>query len=445
MKKITELKILLFTVLVILVSSLSKAQNLDGNWAPNTKNEIDKIIYENKGVTNAYVVFDWDNTSIFGDVQDIVLFYQIEHLAFKLTPEQFKYSFLHYTDTGKDVNLEIPKKDFDKSFSNSDGKYVNINSIAEDCYNDYKYFYNNFREMNAGAEGNLSLNEIRETDQFKDFRAKIWFTYAALYKTFSPNVAYTWVMYISAAGFRIEEFSIIVENAIDWGIKRDSGINYFDSPESLPGKTGVIRNSKIGNYVLNTVRPVAEIISLFTELSKNKIQVFISTASLQNIVEVFATNPKYGYNLPKNHILGMRLKKDNDGKFLARYDNSENYTINSMTGKTININNILVKKYKSNPIIIGGDSDGDYSMMTELSGICKTKMINNYKPVSLLLVVNRLKGGKIGEICDVAIKQFGSPQNNKTIVVMQGRNENEGVWIASEKTIKINETTPRIK
>ena len=450
MNKYQNIRTVFCIIIFLSLGGYSSGQNkfesanpTKGNWAPNTKAAIDNVIKQNAGKQGAYAVFDWDNTCIYGDVQDNLFFYQIEHLAFKMTPDEFKYSFLHYTDTGCKENLELPTNAFDKSFCNAEGKAVNIIEVAEDCCSDYKYFYENFRGMNPKAKNNLSLEEIKKTDQFKDFRAKMWFAYAAIYKSFSANAAYTWIMYVTALGFTSKQFKVMVEQAIDWGIKRECKKVFFDSPSSLPGRAGVISNTQISNYVLNTLRPTPEMGLLFKELTKNHIPVYISTASFQNIVEVFATNPKYGYNLSKNHVLGLRLKTNSQGKFLPQYDVTGGYTINSMTGKTVNINNLLVKKFRANPVMIGGDSDGDVSMMTELSGLNKEKMVNNYSPLQLVLIINRLKTGKIGELCKIAAEQIAGKSKEFTTVVLQGRDENIGCWIPTEKTLRLEKLDPK--
>ncbi|MBF0259669.1 MAG: hypothetical protein HQK62_12690, partial [Desulfamplus sp.] len=152
-----------------------------------------------------------------------------------------------------------------------------------------------------------------------------------------------------------------------------------------------------------------------------------------------ATNPKYGYNLPEGRVMGMRLKKDENGRFLTQYDTSDGYTINSVDGKTVNINKILVPRYEANPIMIAGDSDGDYNMMTELSGLNGVAMVNKYNPLQLVLIVNRLKGGNIGELCKIADEQLSGKGKavNSTAVVLQGRDENTGQWIPTEKTLKL--------
>ncbi len=102
------------------------AEQKTENWAKNTYNAIENLISKNSGKINAYAVFDWDNTSIFADIQEYLFIYQIDQLAFKMQPEDFKYSFLHYTDTGYEYNLQIPSRNFSSRFRNINGKQINI-------------------------------------------------------------------------------------------------------------------------------------------------------------------------------------------------------------------------------------------------------------------------------------------------------------------------------
>jgi len=434
---------LLITLIIVLSSGRclqAKDMKIKGNPSPSLQSAVENLIKNNAGNKNAYAVFDWDNTSVYGDVQETLLIYQLENLEFKMTPEQFEYSFTHYGETGHDKNLEIPSDNFDKSYANTDGKPLNIEIMKKDCAGYYRYFYNNYRKMNPAAKGNISLAQLQKTDEYKDFIAKMWFTYAAIYKSFSVNAAYTWVMYITAPGYTTSEFHKMVQRGIDWGVKRESKKVYYESPAGIKSEAGAVSNKAVGNYFINTIRMTPEMSSLFKLLMKNGINVYISTASFQEIVDVVATTPKYGYSLTNNHVYGLRLKKDANGKFLPEYDFSGNYTINSMDGKTININNILAAKYKSNPVMIGGDSDGDYYMITELSGLDGVKIKNSYPPVQLILVLNRVKGGNIGKICKIAAEQLDGKQTGAVRVVLQGRDENKGVWVPEEKTLKLGDS-----
>lgn len=408
----------------------------NGNWAPNTKIQIDALIKSKSGNPNAYVVFDWDNTSIFGDVQENLFVYQLNNLLFKLTPEEFKYAFVHYADNSAIENQLIPEKDFSPPYLNNEKMPLNINSLAEDCIEDYTFIYNNYRAINPESIGDLTLDQIKKTHQYKNFVAKMYFTYLALYESYPSNTAYTWVIYVTATGFTSEELKNFVEKSIDWGINQKITRLYFDSDQSFIGRAGIINNSEIGNYFSQGIRTIEEVASLFNHLEKNNISVYISTASHQDVVEVFAENSKYGYNLPKNHVIGMRLRKDTSGKFIPYYDYSDGYAVNGKEGKTININNLLVQKYGSNPVMIAGDSDGDYNMITEFSGLDGIRMINNLPKVELVLIINRMKFGVIGKICSIGFEQLSVKKSHSPKVVLQGRDENSGKWIPSEKTIK---------
>ncbi|MDP4196944.1 MAG: haloacid dehalogenase-like hydrolase [Bacteroidota bacterium] len=433
-------KILNIWIIIFLFCSLSYAECLGAknkhveSWAANSKALIDKMIEENSAAKGAYAVFDWDNTSIFGDVEETLFLYQLDNLLFRMTPEEFKYSFTHYADDKTLGNLEIPNDSFAKLYNDAEGHTVNISLIAKDCCDDFEFLYANSNRMNP-KKGKMSIDEIKQSEQYLDFKAKMWFTYNAIYNSFNVNMAYSWILYVTAPGFTEKEYKKIIAKAIDNGMKSESKKLFFESPFALKGKGIKISNTCSGNYYKNAIRTTSEISGLFDKLMKNKIQVYICTASLQQVVETFATEKKYGYNLPLGHVLGMRLKKDANGKYLSQYDFSGNYMVNGFKGKSFNINNILVPKYNSNPVMVGGDSDGDYYMMTELSGLNAVKMINNYSPVQLVLVINRNKKGMIGQICSIAEDQMLSGKSSAPAkVVLQGRDETTGYWIPTEKT-----------
>ena len=54
------------------------------------------------------------------------------------------------------------------------------------------------------------------------------------------------------------------------------------------------------------------------EFEKNGIKVYIVSASLEDIVKVFASNKSYGYNLSSDSVYGMRLEMNGD-KYVAEY------------------------------------------------------------------------------------------------------------------------------
>ncbi|MDF2569638.1 MAG: phosphoserine phosphatase, partial [Sporomusa sp.] len=95
-------------------------------------------------------------------------------------------------------------------------------------------------------------------------------------------------------------------------------------------------------------------------------------------------------------------------------------------GKTIAIQQVIGSKRGYDPILVAGDSSGDYNMMTEFSGIKQ------------VLLVNRIKGGNFGKLCVEAAASIGKPSAK---YLLQGRNENTGLWMPTEKTLKLGRTT----
>ena len=95
-------------------------------------------------------------------------------------------------------------------------------------------------------------------------------------------------------------------------------------------------------------------------------------------------------------------------------------------GKTI-VNKSLLANKKGDPLFIAGDSNGDWNMMVDFKGIKR------------ILVVNRLKGGKkIGALSAEAAATIGKPNAR---VLLQGRNENTGLWMPTQYMLKLGRDT----
>lgn len=419
----------------------SKSQVLDtGRWAPGTYAAIQKLIDKNgknspdyNPAKKPYAVFDWDNTCGYSDTEENLLIYQVDHLKYKMTPEQFRQAF------SSGDNATIPEKNFKESlFKNEAGQPVNIAQITNDVCADYEFFWNNYRGLNSNAANDLTLAEIRATDQFKDFKAKFWFTYYALDETFDFDISWTWLLNFFQ-GYTPEELKALTVEATDYGLGLKIENVYFDSPETLPGAAGVIKNSgKLGNYFRQGLRITPEITNLMNVLRANGIDVYVSTASLGDVIRGYAANAKYGYNVPEENVLGMRLVLDSSGRYKAEIPDKAQYAINAKHGKTVNINNFLVAKHRSNPMLICGDSDGDYDMMAEFTGLNGVKKINDFPATQMVLIVNRVKGGNIGALSKIAASQIGAGQ---PVVVLQGRDENTGMWLPMEKTLRLGKSS----
>ena len=392
-----------------ITNSSDVSQLQKGNWDASVYNALNNLIVED-GVKSAnynpekkpYAVFDWDNTSIINDIGEGVMLYQAEHLKYKMTPEKMNTV----------IRENIPSDNFSKEFNNKEGKPVNIDLIAPDIVSDYSYLYNNYKGLN----GTQTLSEIKKSLQYQDFVVKLRYLYEAIGGTFSPDISYPWVIYLFT-GMNDKDVHNITEESIDYWLKQPMGKETYQSPEKLPGKAGIV---SVTCY--NGVRTVKEMQNLYNALMNNGFDVYVCSASFVDIIRTFATTPKYNYNVPKDHIIAMELERDKNGviinKFREGYDQTQN------KGKTKNINRFLVSEYGYGPVLVAGDSDGDYPMMID------------FEETKVGLIINRCKDGGIGDLSLKAIHSKAQKLPNAKYV-LQGRDENKGVFIPSSKTVLV--------
>lgn len=213
-----------------------------------------------------------------------------------------------------------------------------------------------------------------------------FFLYEAINETHSTSIGYPWVLYLFT-NMTVDEVHKLAEASNDVSLGMAIQTETWTSPKALAGKAGVVTASHTTG-----LRLTSEVGNLMNTFRSNGIDVYVVSASLEDVVRVFATLPKYGYNLPSENMIGMRLATEN-GLITNNYQ--ANYPITVGHGKTEVIQSVLEKKYGHGPIFIAGDSNGDFEMMTELNS------------VKLALVVNRIKDGKIGQQAAKAAEQLG--------------------------------------
>lgn len=366
-----------------------------GNWEPGNRARLEKLIQDNAN-KGAYAVFDWDFTSIFQDTQESLFRYQIDHLYFKMTPEEFHTA----------IRVDVPKDNFKAEYNNTDGRPINIETIGADLDADYAYIYKNY----AGFKGSKTLEEIKKTEQYKDFRGKLAFLYEAIGGSFSAEIAYPWVLYLFT-GMDVDYVNKITQEANDAALKAPIARYSIESSDVLKGMAGKV---SLDGYKQG-LRLQPETQNLMKALRDNGIEVYVCSASLEDVVRVFATNPKYGYNLKPENIVGMRLEKDAAGKYLPVY--KKNYPQTQAAGKTKAIKMEIAPKHgNKGPILVGTDSNGDYDMATD------------FAETQVVIVMNRVRksSDRISKLSKQAVEETGKPDAR---VILQGRNENEGVFI----------------
>lgn len=377
-----------------------------GKWAPATYQRLQAVI-DKLGSTSRnynakkrpYAVFDWDNTSIMNDTEEALFMYQINTLSFAMPPEVFAQA----------IREGVPAGDFKADFKNAEGKLINLDAIANDLTEDYRYLWGAY----SGLKGGASLDEVKKSEQFIDFKAKLYFLYEAINDTYGPTVGYPWVLYLFA-GYTVKQVAALAEASNDLSLGDSIRKVKYTSSAALPGQAGVVSVSHT-----HGLRLTPEIANTMHVLKGAGFDVYVSTASLEDVVRVFAALPKYGYNVVPENVLGMRIEIDGD-IYQPRY--RKGWPLNQGPGKTEIIKRELVAKKGYGPALVFGDSDGDFDMLRD------------FPDTRLGVLVNRLKKGNIGSLCKLGAEQIGKADAR---FVLQGRDERTGQWIPEEATLKL--------
>lgn len=382
------------------------------NWSPKNFEVLNNLITD-YGIGGKYydaskppyVVFDWDQTCGHFDVEEAIMRYQLSHLRFKMTKDQFAGLL-------KDEIKGVTKLSAD--YNNTLLKDINADLIA-----DYNYLYDNYE----GLAGKMKLEDIQKTPQYNDFIAKVAFLYDGYCDTkgIDADYGYPWVLYLFT-GFTEADVQVLSKEAIQFELGNKLGKNKWGTPAGYNTKAGAV------SYSFKTgLRLYPEMQNLIFTLQSNGIDVWIVSASYKPVIQVISGND-YGYNVPSDRVIAMELGEKN-GVIQPYY--KENYPQTQRMGKVEAIDMIIKKGQGKDydPLMSAGDSDGDYEMSVEYPGM------------KLTIVFNRVKGGPIGELSKKAVEQQGEAYPR---FILQGRDENTGVFRKSSESILLGATEPKL-
>lgn len=382
---------------------------LPGNWDAFNREQVEALI-ASQGKTSAgydpakppYAVFDWDNTSIFLDIEEAALIYQLENLVFGATPEQLETAIRH----------NIPRTPFLPAYRNSAGQPVNIDAIAPDIVASYTWLYQNY----DGLKGTQPLDAVKKSPHYTAFITKTRYLYEAIGDTFDHDTAYPWVTYLFA-GMTEAQVRELTVKTVRWQLGQPIQKVKWTSPTELPGRAGVVAVSW-----KNGLRLQPEMQALYARFRDAGWHVWVCSASFVDVIREISSNPEFGYNNPADRVLAMQLERDAQGRILPEYRHGYDQT--QGPGKTKNIQRFLVTRYGYGPAFVAGDSEGDQNMMADFTDTKK------------VLIVNRLRDPKtpIGQFSALAAQNYGKAD---TRYLLQGRDDNTGQWLPSQKHIPL--------
>ena len=263
----------------------------------------------------------------------------------------------------------------------------------------------------------------------EEFAAKLRFMYGNLGDYFDHAVSYPWVGYLFTGMTPDEVQKLAAASHQYWADYGRYAEETWTSPVELPGKTGIVSIDFITGLTFTD-----ELKDLYATLQANGIDVYIVSAS--PIDTVLAANETMGYNLPEDHVYAMRNKLGEDGRYINEYNydwgGEGKYAQTQGEGKSTIITNFIAPQYdNAGPLMVFGDSSGDWNMMTDWMESGDTELgviFNRYRKPS---------SDPIWQGSNEAAQSIGDPDAR---FVLQGRDENTGELRPSEKSILLGET-----
>lgn len=342
-------------------------------------------------------VFDWDNTSMFGDIGMAVARFQLEHLRLRLSPE--------------DLAATIP--DEIHGIRTLAGG-VSLANAREDVLTAYPALWPG---MVAG-----DLEAARRLPEHRDFCARMLDLYDRLEATPGVGAAFAYPWLVSwLGGMTPAELRAIALEACEAARAEPRDRVTW---RSRPGKAGVAEAT-----LERGIGPQPELQDLFGALEAAGVAPHVVTASSEAVVRAVA--PHLGYPISEARIFGMRLEADADGRF--RTEGLAGYPITNGPGKVELIQRFL----PTAPLLVAGDSDGDFDMLTGFPETEVRLIFNRNKgPESKIraLYDDRLDGPAHagGTVPPAAAR--ARARTNAPVTLLQGRDETAGTLAQGPNT-----------
>lgn len=269
-----------------------------------------------------YCVFDFDNTCVIHDIQEVTYNYMIDNLIFKMDKKTFSENLK------KDVAGEEKIDKLIKSLSKS-----------------YDFLYDNYIE----AE-NRDLDLIKESKEYINFAAELRYLYKYIGAVYDDIIRTVWGTYLFS-GFTVEDFKTVGKNAVESAMTE---ILSIEKAKNVEGDIEAIYRRGL--------RAIPEIEELIAKLRETGRRVFIVSASHEELVKSYGCRV---LGFAEDEVYGMRSKKDNDGVYYGEYES--NYPPTQNDGKSKLISQFLVPKFGKGPSFVAGDSNGDSFMMKDFA------------------------------------------------------------------------------
>ncbi len=396
------------------------------DWSDDVKAALNDLMstYGKVGTAPAekpYVVFDFDNTSSIFDVEEQLAVYQLSVMAFAIEPKDLKGVLLSgLLDVDKDLT----------EFGYGEGS---LNDWVDDISSAYDSLWAEYGPFTAKGVSESTVNKMHADPEWQEFSAKMRALYSLIYDVQSSNIAYPWVLYWFTGMTEEEIYDLALKGFAEYKDVDTSTVTWI-SPKTVESKTGVVNFEWISG-----IQVTENIKELWRALDLNGIDVWVCSASCTGAIR--AAIDTFGLHDYCTGMLAMTNKMDDDGKYIAEYDDQTGCGFYAdkggwtrMTrptkaqtqgvGKVTAVTNAISPEYGGHGPLAGFmDSTGDFNFCTE------------FETLKLVVCFNRANrrvtdgGGLIAELAVYQKDTLGYDLKKAnfagdTLYVLQGRDEN---------------------
>ncbi len=350
-----------------------------GEWHAPVRAAIQAAIDRHAGDPDAYAVFDFDMTCPIGDCGHCTLDQVIREIGFAFSPDEAVGVFL--------ADVPDPDIPLDPQFPNA-----TLRKVVLDCADLH-------RELLAMARTH-PLAEVRRTEAFTAFASKVRFLRKRVPRTYGHAFGYPWNKRFYN-GMTRARFAELVHRGIDEGSRKGFHRGFWRTPARYAGRSGVVEVPMLYGFTVPR-----EITELLATLRASGIAAYVVSGSFYDKV-VAAADPRHGAGFSPDEILGEHILTDANGRLTGRHD--ANYPFPWAAGKPDVIRQRLaVRHHGRDPIMVLGDSDGDYAMLTAFTNMEVGVIFNTNLPADSML----------GGLCADILAGRADPR-----FVLQGRDE----------------------
>lgn len=350
-----------------------------GEWHAPVHAALQAAIDRHVGDPDAYVVFDFDMTCPIGDCGHCTLDQVIREIGFAFSPDEAEEVFLS----------DVPDPDIplDPALPNA-----TMRNVVLDCADLH-------REL-LGMMRAHPLVEVRRTEAFTAFASKVRFLRKRVPRTYGPAFGYPWNKRFYN-GMTRARFAELVHRGVEKGAQIGFRRGLWRTPARYAGRSGVVEVPMLFGFTVPR-----EITELLATLRASGISVYVASGSFYDKV-VAAADARHGTGFSPDEILGEHLLTDAKGRLTGRHD--ANYPFPWAAGKPDVIRQRLaVRHHGRDPIVVLGDSDGDYAMLTAFTNM----------EVGVIFNTNLPGSSPLGKVCADILAGRADPR-----FVLQGRDE----------------------